>query len=76
MKKHKCLIGSKQLAPHVPETRWMTRSNVWALIEKSGQVILKPLGGSRGVGVIQVSSIGNDDKDRQRPRKSTGLSQK
>ncbi|MFB6367304.1 YheC/YheD family protein [Paenibacillus elgii] len=60
MIKYKCMIGSKQLAPHVPETRWMTPGNVWGLLAKNGQVILKPLGGSRGAGVILVSSIRGD----------------
>jgi len=58
MKKYLCMTGSKEVAPHVPETRWMTRSNFWDLVAKYRQVILKPLGGSRGSGVIQVSEKG------------------
>jgi hypothetical protein len=60
MKKYKCMLRSKHLVPHIPETRWMSRSNLWAFAAKYGQAILKPLGGSRGVGVIQVSSLGDD----------------
>ncbi|MFM1655504.1 YheC/YheD family protein [Brevibacillus sp. B_LB10_24] len=60
MKKYKCMLKSKRLVPHVPKTRWMTRSNLWDFTSKYGKVILKPLGGSRGSGVIQVSPLGDD----------------
>ncbi|MGD8189341.1 YheC/YheD family protein [Brevibacillus ginsengisoli] len=59
MKKYKCMIGSKNLASHVPETRWMTKTNVFNLVTKYGQVILKPLGGSRGRGIIRVARLGD-----------------
>lgn len=57
--KYSFLKGSKQLAGYLPETKLMTRSSFWKFINKYGQVILKPVRGSGGSGVIQVSSVGN-----------------
>jgi hypothetical protein len=54
------LKKSEQLASYVPETRIMTKNDFWDLMAKYRHVIVKPIGGSRGQGVIQVSSIGND----------------
>ncbi|KEQ22681.1 YheC/YheD family protein [Paenibacillus tyrfis] len=50
----------KRLAPYVPRTRMMSRSALWNLISKYQHVILKPVRGSRGRGVIQVSSLGGN----------------
>jgi hypothetical protein len=58
--KYQFLKYSAQLSPYVPETRIMTSPDFWDLIAKYGHVIVKPVWGSRGRGVIQVSSIGND----------------
>jgi glutathione synthase/RimK-type ligase-like ATP-grasp enzyme len=49
----------KPLRPHIPETLKLTKSNLKYLIKKYSQVILKPVGGSRGSGVVKVSSKGN-----------------
>lgn len=58
--KYKFMKTSGRLSPYVPETRIMTRNALWHLVRKYGHVIVKPVKGSRGVGVIQVSSIGHD----------------
>jgi glutathione synthase/RimK-type ligase-like ATP-grasp enzyme len=57
--KYKFMI-TKKLLPYLPETRLMTRESLWSLIKKYRHVIVKPVKGSRGSGVIQVSSIGKD----------------
>ncbi|WP_339275555.1 YheC/YheD family protein [Paenibacillus sp. FSL W8-0426] len=48
------------LAPYVPTTKRMSRHSFWALLRKYRHVIVKPVWGSRGRGVIQVSYLGND----------------
>jgi glutathione synthase/RimK-type ligase-like ATP-grasp enzyme len=48
------------LKHHIPITRKLTPKTFWGLVEKYGDVILKPAYGSRGKGVIRVTSIGND----------------
>jgi hypothetical protein len=58
--KYRFLKNSKQLAPHIPETRPMSENALWNLIAKYGHVIIKPVWGSRGRGVMQISSIGDD----------------
>jgi hypothetical protein len=58
--KYRFLKKSEEIAPHLPETRIMTKKAFWDLIAKYRHVIVKPVGGSRGQGVIQVSSIGNN----------------
>jgi hypothetical protein len=57
--KYLFMKGSSQLASHLPETKRMTKNSFWYLITKYGQVILKPNGGSGGVGVIQITDQGN-----------------
>jgi glutathione synthase/RimK-type ligase-like ATP-grasp enzyme len=58
--KYEYLKKSEELAPYLPETRIMTKNAFWDLIAKYKHVIVKPVGGSRGEGVIQVSSLGNN----------------
>jgi len=58
--KYLYLKKSRQLAPFVPETRIMTKQDFWDLVTKYGDVVVKPVWGSRGRGVIQVSSLGNN----------------
>lgn len=57
--KYLFLKRSKELRWYLPETKRMTRSAFWRLMNKYGHVILKPVTGSGGVGVIQASSLGN-----------------
>lgn len=60
MRKYRCLKGSERLAGHLPKTGWLTKDNLWSLVDRFGEVILKPLGGSRGAGVILVKADGGD----------------
>lgn len=46
-----------RLKPHLPETHLLTMKSLKAMISKYGQVILKPVIGSRGFGVIQVTPL-------------------
>lgn len=48
------------LVPYLPETRMMSRQTLWNLIEIYRHVMIKPVWGSRGRGVVQVSDLGND----------------
>lgn len=61
-----------ELAPHLPETREFSQENLWDMIDKYVEVILKPFRGQRGRGIIKVSSKGNEtykihmDKERKK----------
>ncbi|AKF94471.1 YheC/YheD family protein [Brevibacillus laterosporus] len=57
--KYLFLKQSKKLAPYLPETQRMTKRAFWDLINQYGKVILKPIRGRGGAGVIQVSSLGD-----------------
>jgi glutathione synthase/RimK-type ligase-like ATP-grasp enzyme len=58
--KYEYLKKSEQLEPHLPETRKMTKNDFWDLISKYRKVIVKPVKGSRGRGVIQIKSKEDD----------------
>lgn len=51
---------SPTIAPYLPETKKMSRQSFWSLLERYRHVMVKPVWGSRGRGVIQVSDLGND----------------
>jgi hypothetical protein len=57
--KHLYLVGSNKLAPHLLETKLFTKANFRNMIRKYRHVIVKPVKGSRGRDVVQVSVIGN-----------------
>ncbi|MFM9278447.1 YheC/YheD family protein [Paenibacillus sp. p-8] len=50
---------STALSPYLPETRMMSWQSLWGLLEKHRHVMVKPVWGSRGRGVIQVSNLGH-----------------
>ena len=57
-RKYKVLKSSASLAGTVPETRPLSSKSLNLLLEKYGSVILKPIDGSGGSGVMQVTSLG------------------
>jgi glutathione synthase/RimK-type ligase-like ATP-grasp enzyme len=59
--KYRYLKKTKNLSHYVPETQVMSQKALWQLISKYKHVIVKPIRGSRGRGVIQVSSLGNHE---------------
>jgi hypothetical protein len=59
--KYRYLKKAKKLTRYVPETLILSQKALWQLISKYKHVIVKPIRGSRGRGVIQVSSLGNHE---------------
>jgi hypothetical protein len=59
--KYQYLKRARNLSRYVPETRILSQKTLWRLISKYSRVIVKPIRGSRGRGVIQVSSLGNHE---------------
>ncbi len=51
-------MKTRKLLPHLPETRILTRKSFWKLIKRYRHILIKPIRGSRGKGIIQVSAIG------------------
>jgi hypothetical protein len=53
------MAEDNRLIPYLPKTKLFSRRSLQKMIDKYKQVILKPVIGSRGFGVILVSSSGN-----------------
>ncbi|GJM77153.1 hypothetical protein HMSSN036_93690 [Paenibacillus macerans] len=58
--KYEFMKKDASLAPYLPETKRMSRPSFWSLVKKHRHVMVKPVWGSRGRGVIQVSDLGDD----------------
>jgi len=58
--KYRFMNNSANLRPFMSETRWMTALTFQQMLAKYKKVIAKPVGGSRGKGVFQVSALGNN----------------
>jgi hypothetical protein len=58
--KYKVMRRFEDLRRHLPETRKMTQKNFEDMITQYGDVVIKPISGSRGAGVIRVSGSGQD----------------
>lgn len=52
--------NSSSLTHYLPRTKRYTYHSFQRLISKYGQVVVKPIGGSRGRGVYQVKNLGGD----------------
>ena len=57
--KYRFMKKSVLLSPSLPETRYFTTSSFWDMMSKYQRVIVKPMGGSRGRGVFQVTAKPN-----------------
>jgi hypothetical protein len=58
--KHQHLVQDERLQEYLPETTLFTPETLWEYTAKYKTVILKPSGGGGGVGIIQVTSLGDD----------------
>ncbi|MGF7048903.1 glutathione synthase/RimK-type ligase-like ATP-grasp enzyme [Paenibacillus sp. DS2015] len=58
--KYKFMEESSSLASHLPRTQQFSYPSLQELINKYGQVVVKPIGGSRGRGVYQVRNLGGE----------------
>src|SRR5437016_1169323 len=58
--KYEFMAQSELLEPYLPETELLTPTSLWPLLKKYHQVILKPLFGHKGRGIIQVSLTKHD----------------
>ncbi|WP_274652462.1 YheC/YheD family protein [Paenibacillus humicola] len=56
--KTEALLSHSQIAPHIPPTRMMTPDNLRSMLHRHGMVVVKPVRGTGGVGVIKVSRDG------------------
>lgn len=74
--KYRFLKRSKKLARYLPDTQRLTRSAFRTFLIKYGQVILKPVIGSGGNGVMKVSALGNHRYEVHRENRKTMIKSK
>lgn len=59
--KHKIFIADPNLSSYLPETALLNEESFWRLLDKHGAVIVKPCIGRMGKGVMQVTSMGEEE---------------
>lgn len=57
--KFKILKESKKLSSALPETQKFSKQNLWKMVEKYKEVILKPVGSKGGEAILQLTSLGH-----------------
>lgn len=57
--KYKFMIKSNRVASHLPKTVLFTKSAFWHMLNKYGQIIVKPVLGSRGARVKMITALNN-----------------
>lgn len=60
--KTEALLSHAQIAPHIPPTRMFTRDNLNSMLNQHSMVVIKPVKGAGGHGVIKVSREGGSFK--------------
>lgn len=58
--KYRYMQSFAPLAPYLPKTDWMSPHAFWDMMNQYGRAIVKPMGGSRGRGVYQVTDLGRN----------------
>lgn len=56
--KTKALLSHPRIAPHIPPTRMYNAENLKSMLKTHGMVVIKPVRGGGGHGVIKVSAEG------------------
>ena len=60
-KKYEFMNESRKLSEHLPDTEKLEHRTLMDYLEKYRDIILKPLGGKRGRGVIRVTKVYRDE---------------
>ena len=58
------LLANSQIAPHIPPTRIFTKQNLRSMLHSHSMVVIKPVCGAGGHGVIKVAKEGDGYKHR------------
>jgi len=56
--KTKALLSDPQIAPHIPHTKLFSAANLREMLARHGMVVLKPVRGGGGNGLIKVTQTG------------------
>lgn len=56
--KTEALLTDPEVAPYIPQTRGLNRENLYSMLESYGFVVVKPIVGGGGYGVIKINRSG------------------
>jgi hypothetical protein len=59
MAKTAALLSNPGIAPHIPPTRLYSLDNLKSMLEQHGMVVIKPVRGTGGIGVIKITRSGS-----------------
>jgi hypothetical protein len=59
--KHKLMSKDERLSSYLPDTQYLNRSSLNIMLDKYNQIMVKPCFGYQGRGIIQISSLSDDD---------------
>lgn len=55
--KTEALLTDPEVAPYIPQTRGLNRENLYSMLESYGFVVVKPIVGGGGYGVIKINTV-------------------
>ncbi|MDQ1004186.1 hypothetical protein QFZ28_004586 [Neobacillus niacini] len=58
--KHKLMLENERLASFLPDTQYLNRTSLNTMLDKYNQIMVKPCNGFQGRGIIQISSLSNE----------------
>ncbi len=59
--KHKLMLKDERLASYLPDTQYLNRSSLILMLDKYNQIMVKPCFGYQGLGIIQITSLSDED---------------
>jgi glycosyltransferase involved in cell wall biosynthesis/glutathione synthase/RimK-type ligase-like ATP-grasp enzyme len=59
---YRCLKNDPVLAPHLPETAWLSTETTMSFLRKHGSIYIKPTNKSLAIGVVRFDSLKNEEK--------------
>ena len=58
--KYKLMKEEEKLSSYLPETQLFSKKSLYEMLDKYNQIVFKPCLGYQGIGVIQITSLKND----------------
>jgi hypothetical protein len=59
--KHKLMSKDERLSSYLPDTQYLNRSSLNIMLDKYNQIMVKPCFGYQGLGIIQISSLSDEE---------------
>jgi hypothetical protein len=59
--KHKLMSKDERISSYLPDTQYLTRSSLNIMLDKYNQIMVKPCFGYQGLGIIQITSLPDEN---------------